>query len=84
MDPNTGPSGEDDALADALDAYLRAVQARDTAAAARMLAERPELAAWHDCLRNLDDLADSLAPEPASVPAPRATDAGTEGGLPRP
>lgn len=80
MDPNTGPSGEDDALADALDAYLRAVQARDTAAAARMLAERPELAAWHDCLRNLDDLADSLAPEPASV----ARGAGTEGGLPRP
>ena len=79
MEPDAAPSGPDAALAEALDAYLRAAQEGDAAAAARLLAERPELAAWRGCLEGLDGLAESLAAEPA----PGSIAPGLPGGSPR-
>ena len=57
MDPYATKADVD---ADTLDRYLTAIQAGDSDTAARLLAETPSLAAWTDCLRGLDGLAEAV------------------------
>jgi serine/threonine-protein kinase len=86
-------SPDDPAVFAVLDAYLEAVQAGDTAAQQRLLADHPELAGAMHCLDALDRLArdgaqGSEAPAeptrsaPGSDPAPRADEAVTLPGVP--
>ena len=52
-----------------LDRYLVAIQAADAAEERRLLAACPALAAWTACLRGLDDLASTVAPDAAHAAA---------------
>jgi hypothetical protein len=66
-DPDQRTADATDLDPDLLDRYLAAIQGGDAAAERRLLAACPDLAAWTACLRGLDDLASTVAPEAASA-----------------